>query len=597
MSHVNFSNKSVLKLILQFLLESGLLESYSTLSNESGVSLNWIENVDKIKTIISKGLWGELIEILKYIKIPVNLQVILFEHIALELLELKEPFVAQYLIENNKSLFLYHNQFHEKFNTLLEIIEKSKNIISSSKNDSVELNYSLVLTFVKNNFMERGNKEKSRERLSKLISENLIEVRKSMLLEVIGDSLRYKNTLKLNNEESYESLGFEFNENSFTRGQRQLQLNESKELKLFVSSSIAINTEKFGYLCCITFTSSGEQIFATSKGYIIIWNTDLCDFTNKNVNSKVIYSHCEEEVKILGLSVTTLKNRISYGNNELENDQNPDRILIASTSEKADIKVWDHSNSNFIFFVNAYEKYITDLTFNKDATCILSSSIEGVIKIHGLKSVRTIKYFPKSSDFFVNKVSYNNSETMVISALSNGSIQIWDIKSSSCMATYDICSAQILELKSVNNFDFLFSIQKDKEFKRNIQTFDLFFIGSKLGMYFVDISNGETINLPLGENLMKNLFSFTFNSKINVVICLLRNSKIAIYDIKRRNIKYKEIEIENPCEYQQIFTDQFSGSIAITGNNKLVILNENNQESSHVDIDSNVSFISSNSRL
>ncbi|KAL3129125.1 WD-40 repeat and SMART LisH domain-containing [Cryptosporidium hominis] len=595
MDRVNFSNVNVLKLILQFLLESGLLESYSTLSYESGVSLNWIESVDKIRTIISKGHWNELIEVLKYIKIPANLQIILFEHIALELLELKEPFVAQYLIENNESLFL-HNQFDEKYNTLLEIIEKSKNIISNVKNNSAELNYSSILTFVKNSYLEGESKEKSRERLSRLITENFIEVRKSLLLEVIGDSLKYKNTLKLDNEEACENLGFEHNENNFIRGQKQFQFNETKEFKLFKSSSTIINTEQFGDLCCITFTPSGEHIFATSKGYIIIGNANLYGFINKNVNSKNIYSHCEEEVKILGLSATCIKNQISFGN-KFENDRNSDRIIIASTSEKADIKVWDYSNSNFIFCVNAYENYITDLVFNKDATCILSSSIEGIIKIHGLKSVRTIKYFPKKSEFFVNKVSYNNSETMVISALSNGSINIWDIKSCSCIATYDICSSQILELKLVNNFDLLFSIQKDRKLKKNIQTFDSFFIRSKSGMYLVDISNGETTSLPIGENIIKNLLFSTFNSKMSIIICLLKNSKIAIYDIINQNIKYEEINIENLCENEQILMDQISGNIVITAKNKLIKLYYNNQVSNQVDTDSKISLISTNSKL
>ncbi|OII74275.1 WD-40 repeat-containing protein [Cryptosporidium ubiquitum] len=596
MNHVNFSNKSVIKLILQFLLENGLLESYFTLSNESGVSLNWVESLNKIETIVSKGLWDELIEILKYIQIPAKLQAILFEHIALELLELKEPFVAQYLIENNKSLFLYDNQFNEKYNKLLEIIKKSKDIISSTENTSVESNYSSIFTFIKNNYIERGSKEKSRERLSKLILENLVEVKKSVLLEVIGNSLRYKNTLKLNSEEICESFGSEFNENSFICDQRQLQLNGSKELKFFMKSPIIIDSEKFGYICCINFSPSGEQIFATSKGYIFIGNTNFCNGTDQNVELKRIYSHCEEEVKILGLCVASINNGISCGN-EIESLENSEHILIASTSERADIKIWDCSNSNFIFFVNAYEKYITDLTFNKDATCILSSSIEGIVKIHGLKSERTIKYFPKNSEFSINKVSYNNSETMVISALSNGNIDIWDIKSSSCIATYDICCSQIFELKPINNINFLLSIQKSDSLKKNIEKFDFFFVGSRSGMYLVDIYNGEVVNLPIEENLMENLFSATFNSKLNIIICLLKNSKILLYDIKDRKMNYKEIEYEDSYQYEQIFTGKFNGNIAVSGKNKFFVLSEYYQISNHVDTDSNIELISSDSKL
>lgn len=596
MNHIDFSNKNVLKLILQFLLENGLLKSYFTLSNESGVSLNWVENVNKIKTIISKGLWNELIEILKYIKIPAKLQAILFEHIVLELLELKEPLVAQYLMENNKSLFLSHHQFNEKYNNLLEIIEESKNIILNKEIASFESNYSLISKFVKNNYIEGGNKEKSREIISKLISENLVETRSSMLLEVIGDSLKYKNSLKLNPEEVCESFRSELNENSLIYGYEQLKSNKLKELKYFVKSSITIDTEKYGYLCLITFSPSGEQIFATSKGYIIVGDIYFNNSRSRNLDPKRIYSHCEKEVKILGLSVADINNQINYEKG-LEPYKKSERILIASTSERADIKIWDYSNSSFIFFVNAYEKYITDLTFNKDATCILSSSIEGIIKIHGLKSERVIKYFPKNSEFFINKVSYNNSETMVISAISDGSINIWDIKSSSCIATYDICSSQILELKPINNFDSLFPIQKSKSSNINIQKFDSFFVGSKSGMYIVNVNNGEVTDLSFEEHFKKYLFSVTFNSKMNVIICLLKNFKVVLCGIQDQNMNYKEIELENLHEYEQIFTDQLNGNIVVSGKNQLIILSDNYQISNQVDTDSNTKLISSDSKL
>ncbi|XP_665217.1 hypothetical protein [Cryptosporidium hominis TU502] len=116
-------------------------------------------------------------------------------------------------------------------------------------------------------------------------------------------------------------------------------------------------------------------------------------------------------------------------------------------------------------------------------------------------------------------------------------------------------------------------------------------------MYLVDISNGETTSLPIGENIIKNLLFSTFNSKMSIIICLLKNSKIAIYDIINQNIKYEEINIENLCENEQILMDQISGNIVITAKNKLIKLYYNNQVSNQVDTDSKISLISTNSKL
>ncbi|KAJ1609792.1 WD-40 repeat and SMART LisH domain-containing protein [Cryptosporidium canis] len=568
MNSVQISNRSVLKLILQFLLENGLTKSYFTLSEECGVSLNWVESLHKIKSIINEGLWDELIKTLRYVKIPIHLQIIVFEHIALELLELKEPFVAQCLLESNKSIFLHNSQYTEKYNVLLEFIEKSKNIISNTNNYAPESSYSQIFCFVKNNYIEGGSKEKSRERLSTLISQNLVEKKKSMLLDIIGGYQKYNKYSKESSEELSMTLGVESKENTNLFEQEILQSGE-QEANFFEISSAIIDCERLGYICCISFLPSGEQIVATSKGYVIIGNTGLSDATNRIFESKHIYSHCKD-VKILGLCTASPNQVFSYVNSTNTDTERSERILIASTSERVDIKIWDYSTSNFIFIVNnVYEKHVTDFTFNKDATCILSSSIEGTIKIHGLKSERTIKYFPKNNEYFVNKISYNSSETMVISALSNGSVSVWDIKSNSCIATYDISCSQIIELKPINNLEMMFPFQEQERLNKAINTIDSFFIGTKSGMYILDISNGNVTNTAVGK-CTQHYLSFTYNSRLNMIIYLLKNSKIMLFNVSNKNANKKEISLGNSWEYEQVTADQTSGNITIFGKNKLI---------------------------
>ena len=83
-------------------------------------------------------------------------------------------------------------------------------------------------------------------------------------------------------------------------------------------------------------------------------------------------------------------------------------------------------------FAGAHQKAISSLAFNKNGSQILSSSVDGLIKIHGLRSRRTLKEF-HGHTAFVNMALYIHDDESIVSCSADGSVRIWNTKTTDCI--------------------------------------------------------------------------------------------------------------------------------------------------------------------
>ena len=85
-----------------------------------------------------------------------------------------------------------------------------------------------------------------------------------------------------------------------------------------------------------------------------------------------------------------------------------DSEMLASGSETGEIRVWKVGTGQCLRkFERAHGKGITCLQFSKDNSQILSASFDTTVRLHGLKSGKTLKEFRGHS-------SYVNSATFTI---------------------------------------------------------------------------------------------------------------------------------------------------------------------------------------
>lgn len=74
-------------------------------------------------------------------------------------------------------------------------------------------------------------------------------------------------------------------------------------------------------------------------------------------------------------------------------------------------------------FSPAHSQGVTCLSFNKDATLVLSGSYDKLVKIHNIKSGKIVKEFQGHTSF-VNAVLYSQDNNSVLSGSSDGTIKV-----------------------------------------------------------------------------------------------------------------------------------------------------------------------------
>ncbi|KDD72464.1 hypothetical protein H632_c3307p0, partial [Helicosporidium sp. ATCC 50920] len=89
----------VIKIILQFLKENSLTESFETLQRECGVSLNAVEDAEAFCRDVTAGRWAKVLRVASGLSLPQAKQEALYEQVFLELVELKETDLARGMLQ------------------------------------------------------------------------------------------------------------------------------------------------------------------------------------------------------------------------------------------------------------------------------------------------------------------------------------------------------------------------------------------------------------------------------------------------------------------------------------------------------------------
>ncbi|KAJ3092451.1 Serine/threonine-protein kinase smu1 [Quaeritorhiza haematococci] len=101
-----------------------------------------------------------------------------------------------------------------------------------------------------------------------------------------------------------------------------------------------------------------------------------------------------------------------------------DSEMLASGSQDGKIKVWKVETGQCLrSFPLAHSQGVTSVYFSKDGTQVLSASFDHTVRLHGLKSGKTIKEF-RGHTSFVNDAVFSIDGTRVISASSDGAVKL-----------------------------------------------------------------------------------------------------------------------------------------------------------------------------
>ena len=163
----------VVRVVLQFLRESGLRSSYEALAEESQVSMNCVDSVQAFTNDVVSGRWESVLPTLAHLRLPAGKQAALYEHIVLELAEMREVETARALLRDQEG------PLHAALQEEPARAERLERLIAAPYFDA-DAAYGSV------------SRDRRRRRLADALSSEVFVAPSSRLMSLIGQALKWQ---------------------------------------------------------------------------------------------------------------------------------------------------------------------------------------------------------------------------------------------------------------------------------------------------------------------------------------------------------------------------------------------------------------------
>ncbi|RUP49709.1 WD40-repeat-containing domain protein [Jimgerdemannia flammicorona] len=527
---IEIESADVIRLVQQFLKENNLPKTLAALQEESTIALNTVDSVESFSQEIISGHWDTVLRTVSNLKVPQKKLVDLYEQIVIELIEMRELGAAPSEGAVPRAVLA------PRAPAVAHLLRPQGGL--PARNDEGEAAADHCARYTPSGFLwstedlaRRFGGLIQRLTLVPALSSEVTVVAPSRLLTLLGQALKWQQHQGLLPPETAFDL---------FRGSAPVMKAEDDAIPTKCYNTIKFPGKK-AHAECAAFSPDGQYLVTGSvDGFIEVWNylTGKLrrDFKYQaEVRIRTMLS-CYREIVLPNIEpwymlTTQTMNCLPFQDNLIAMEEtvlclnfSRDSELLVSGSTDGKIAVWKIQTGQCQRrFSPAHSQGVTSVCFSKDGSQVLSASFDHTIKLHGLKSGKTLKEF-RGHTSFVNNAVFSVDMTRVISASSDGTVKIWDAKSSSCLHTLTPQDGALLT-SGVSGATVLSVIPMPKNM-------DQFVVCNKSSMVYIMTLRGQLVKVLSSEKKTGGDFiASTVSPQGDLIYCVGEDSNLYCFNV------------------------------------------------------------------